>query len=105
MNDKSSECIEVRDYAWGKTCISMLDAGKLYHRIRTAAIQGKDVVLDFSDVDEAPTYFLNVAIGKLYDVFDAEVIKQRMTVINCNNDIRCNIKRVTDNAKEFYKGG
>lgn len=49
------------------------------------------------------TAFLNVVIGNLYKDYTSEQLKEMITFDNLSQVTAARIKRVTDNAKLFYK--
>ena len=78
------------------------EAQPVYEKIAETIKNGDSVELDFEGVQLATTAFLNVAIGKLYEDYTSEDLKQSLTLMNVDDDMALRIKKVTDNAKLFY---
>lgn len=80
------------------------DEGTLvYNEIIRLFKQNKDVVLDFSGIELMTTAFLNMAIGELYKDHTTEDLKNKLSFANITEPSAIRIKKVTDNAKLFYK--
>lgn len=72
-------------------------------RIKVAIKEGEPVALDFAGMQLITTAFLNVVIGTLYKDFSSEQLKKLLSFENLTEGIALRIKRVTDNAKQFYE--
>jgi hypothetical protein len=80
------------------------DEGKvIYDMLIEAFNEGKQVILNFSGVEMMTTAFLNVAIGNLYKTYTSEQLKEMLKFEKVSEMTAFRIKKVTDNAKEFYK--
>lgn len=79
------------------------DGEPIYERIINAFHNGDSVILDFDGVEMMTTAFLNVVIGNLYKDYTSDQLKGSLSFINLPNAVAVRIKKVTDNAKLFYK--
>lgn len=61
------------------------------------------VELDFLGVEMLTTAFLNVMIGNLYKDYSSEQLKEKLKFLHLTEGIASRIKKVTTNAKLFYK--
>ena len=86
----------------GHIAASEADGQLVFQEILTR-IRGMAVTLDFAGVDVITPTFLNVAIGQLYGRYTEQFIKKRMTVQGLENDLTL-LKKVVDNAKEYFRG-
>ena len=59
--------------------------------------------LKAAGVDMLTTAFLNVVIGDLYKDYSSEKLKSMLILVNYTEPTAKRIKKVTDNAKLFYK--
>lgn len=84
-------------------CVDVEDGKKLFQRIKQSIDLGAKVELSFLNIQILTASFLNYAIGQLYGHYDYAKIKEVMSVTNISNDHKYILKKVTDNAKEFYK--
>ena len=75
----------------------------IYDKLMETFNKGNNAVLDFSGVEMMTTAFLNVAIGNLYKDFNSDRLKGLLRFINLDEATAFRIKKVTDNAKQFYK--
>lgn len=64
---------------------------------------GNNVILDFEGVEMLTTAFLNVVIGNLYENHTSEELNAMLKLVNYDEPTAIRIKKVTDNAKAFYK--
>lgn len=63
---------------------------------------GKKVVLDFGEIESIITPFLNVSIGKLYEIFSSDELQKKLNIINCPEMTTQKFQIVIDNAKSYY---
>ncbi len=82
--------------------VSAEDGEKVFERVKKALIENKNVNLSFLNVEMLTSAFLNTAIGKLYGEFDAEKIKNSLSVSDISDDDKLLLKRVVDTAKAYY---
>ena len=90
--------IRVRDYTNSPFPI-LYDGDKIYNVIDQAWYTCSHITLSFRNIEIAPTSFLNNAIGRLYSKYASANIKDKLKVVDADQDILANIKIVTDNAK------
>ncbi|EAI7262555.1 DUF4325 domain-containing protein [Campylobacter lari] len=84
-------------------CILSEDGEKVFAEIKKVLETEDKVVLSFKDINILTTAFLNSAIGNLYNDFREEYIKEKLSVENMKDEDKAMLKRVTDNAKNYYK--
>ncbi len=75
----------------------------VYDKLIASLQEGQKIVLDFKGVEILTTAFLNVAIGNLYKDYNSERLRELLSFENLDDATARRIKKVTDNAKEFYK--
>lgn len=95
--------VKLNDYLTLNSGITPEEGVPVYETIVQAFRQERTVTLDFSGVSMLTTAFLNVVIGDLYKDYTSEELKNRLTLINYSDSTAARIKKVTDNAKLFYK--
>lgn len=79
------------------------DGEPIYNVIVDSLKEGTPVILDFEGVEMMTTAFLNVVIGNLYKDYTSDKLKTMLSFSNLPDSIAIRIKKVTDNAKLFYK--
>ena len=82
---------------------TLFEIGLINNSIIEAFKKGDAVTLDFDGVDMLTTAFLNVVIGDLYKDYSSEELKSMLSLVNYSESTAKRIKKVTDNAKLFYK--
>lgn len=86
----------------GRHWIDPNEGSKILHLSKAALLEGRGIVLDFSDKDLVITAFLNAAIGPLYD---GSLSKEQLSLLSFTNtsaDDDSLIRRVIDNAIVYY---
>lgn len=78
-------------------------AQDLFESITDYINRGYKVVVSFKRVSLITPTFLNTAIGQLYRVFSEEKIKGNLSIADMTPQDLVLLKRVVDNAKEFFK--
>lgn len=59
------------------------EKGEIIHDlIKQSILENKIVILDFENLTELTTAFLNVAIGHLYNDFNSEILNKNLKLIN-----------------------
>lgn len=95
--------IKLNDYLTLNSGVTPEEGLPVYNSIIEAFKKGDTVTLDFEGVDMLTTAFLNVVIGDLYKDYSSEKLKSMLVLINFSEPTAKRIKKVTDNAKLFYK--
>ena len=95
--------ILVNDYVTLNKGITPDEGMPIYQQIISAFEGGQEVILDFANVEMMTTAFLNVVIGTLYKNYTSEQLKAMLSFDNYTDATAVRIKKVTDNAKLFYK--
>jgi len=79
------------------------EQGKLvYDTILTYMKKNQKVILDFSDIESLITPFLNVAIGKLYEDYSSDQIKELIEFTHIPTGMTSKFQLVINNAKLYY---
>lgn len=84
------------------SAITQEDGNLIYKEIVDALENKYNIVLDFSDIESVISPFLNNAIGKLYEKYSSEEIKQYVRIINVPEGKIPTINMVISNAKRYY---
>lgn len=95
--------IKLNDYLTLNSGVTPEEGTPVYNSIIEAFKKGEVVILDFEGVDMLTTAFLNVVIGDLYKDYSSEKLKSMLVLVNYSEQTAKRIKKVTDNAKLFYK--
>lgn len=95
--------IKLNDYITLNSGVTPEEGLPIYNSIIEAFKKGNTVTLDFEGVDMLTTAFLNVVIGDLYKDYNSEKLKSMLVLVNFSESTAKRIKKVTDNAKLFYK--
>ena len=95
--------IKLNDYLTLNSGVTPEEGLPVYNSIIEAFKKGDTVTLDFEGVDMLTTAFLNVVIGDLYKDYSSEKLKSMLVLVNFSEPTAKRIKKVTDNAKLFYK--
>lgn len=95
--------IKLNDYLTLNSGVTPEEGIPVYNSIIEAFKKGDIVTLDFKDVDMLTTAFLNVVIGDLYKDYSSEQLRSMLVLVNFSEPTAKRIKKVTDNAKLFYK--
>lgn len=95
--------IKLNDYISCNKGIMPSEGEPIYAMIIAAFNSGSKVLLDFQNVDMMTTAFLNVVIGNLYKDYNSDQLKEKLSFANLTSSAAVRIKKVTDNAKLFYK--
>ncbi|MBM4047447.1 MAG: DUF4325 domain-containing protein [Planctomycetes bacterium] len=86
----------------GENCITMEDGQKVYDLIHPELQAGRAVELDFQGSSVFASPFFNAAIGQLLEDIPPETLNRLLTVSNMGPVGMNVLKRVIENAKEYY---
>lgn len=86
----------------GANGITLRDGQKVYSVIYPELKSRRTVTLDFAEVRIVASPFLNAAIGQLLREFTPEDLNRYLKFANLPTVTRPILKRVIDNAKEYY---
>lgn len=79
------------------------DQGDIIYAEIDSAFQNQDsITLDFSNVEQIITPFLNRAIGKLYEKYTSEQITALLEMKNFPKEKNKTLNLVISNAKRYY---
>ena len=95
--------VKVNDYVSCNKGVTPDEGQPIYDRLMGIFKDGNRAVLDFSGVEIATTGFLNVFIGNLYRTYTSDDLKGMLELENVSPSTAFRIKKVTDNAKSFYR--
>lgn len=84
-------------------CVASSDGQKVFERLNTALRTNRNVVLSFHNITTLTSAFLNAAIGQLYGKYDENHIRSFLKVEDAEQDDLALLKRVVDNAKQYFK--
>jgi len=84
-------------------CVEAEDGEKVYSLIKKALDEKRAVELSFLNIEILTTAFLNSAVGKLYNDYSAEFLKDNMSVVDITRSGAIALKRVIDTAKLYFK--
>ena len=84
-------------------CVSPEDGDKVFKQLKMALLEEKQIDISFINVEILTSTFLDTAIGKLYDEFDEDKIKDNLSVSDISNGDKLLLKRIVDTAKVYYK--
>lgn len=95
--------IKIIDIVGDTICANPNDGRKVFHVLADALSGNEHVIISFSGIEDLTARFLNVAIGQLYSEFSSEEIRVKLKIIEANQDDLALLKRVVENAKEFFR--
>lgn len=97
--------IEVNVYSivGNSFCVDAEDGEKVFEVLKKILEQNNSAVITFLNVEMLTSAFLNTAIGRLYGVFDYDLLKKRLSLKDISDDDKLLLKKVTDTAKAYYK--
>lgn len=95
--------IEVADLIGSSQCLFEKDGQKIFDEIERGIKEGKQVTVSFEDVTLLIAFFLNVAIGQLYNFFDEDTIRTHLKVEGLPPEDMGMLKHVVDNAKIYFQ--
>lgn len=95
--------IKVFEVVGDELCVASSDGEKLYRRIHPFLRAGKKIVLSFNKINTITSAFFNSSIAPLYGDFDEALIRSSIVLEDMTPDDKLLLKRVTDNAKRYYK--
>ena len=100
-----SEEIRIKMYevVGSPLCVASSDGQKVFERIHIALNANRKVLLSFHNVTALTSAFLNAAVGQLYGRFDESHIRSLLKVEDAEQDDLALLKRVVDNAKQYFK--
>ena len=102
FSDEASKMIYKVHSIIGKNCITLEDGQVIYDLIHPQLLAGNSVELDFIEVNIFASPFFNAAIGKLLKDIETETLKHLLTLSNLNPVGTQLVKKVIDNAKQYY---
>jgi len=95
--------IKIADHISLNKGITPDEAEPIYNMEMEAFHNGQKVVLDFDGIEMLTTAFLNVIIGNLYKDYNSEELRMMLAFNHLDDATAIRIKKVTTNAKSFYK--
>ncbi|MFW3413120.1 STAS-like domain-containing protein [Aliarcobacter butzleri] len=84
-------------------CTLPEDGDKVFEILKKALNENKKVVISFKNVEKITSAFLNNAIGKLYNSFEEEKIKDYLSTEDMSSSAKVLLKRVVSTAKNYFK--
>lgn len=95
--------VRVFDVVGSPLCVSADDGQAVYDKIAPLLRDGRKVAVSFAKVETLISAFLNAAIGQLYGEFPEDRIRELLSVRDMTQEDRILLKRVVDNAKNYFK--
>lgn len=95
--------ITIDDYVSLHQGITAEEGNKIFKLLSDTIKTQEKVELDFTNIIRTTTAFLNVVLGDLYKSYTSEELRNLISFSNLSDANAQRIKRVTDNAKLFYK--
>lgn len=96
------ERIVVEQVIGSPSALTVEQGNLVYEKIISGLEAKKKIVLDFSNIESIITPFLNVAIGKLYEKYTSDQLKENIDIINQPEGTNRKLNMVIRNAKNFY---
>lgn len=95
--------IKIKDHVSLNQGVSPEEGRPINDLIKESFKDHEPITLDFYGMELTTTAFLNVVIGSLYGEFPISIIKELLSFDHIDEGMARRIKKVTDNAKEYYK--
>lgn len=95
--------IRVFDIVGSGLCVSSDDGQLVHDKIAELLRKKLKITISFENVDTLISAFLNAALGQLYGEFPEEEIRSYLSVENMVPEDKVLLKRVIDNAKNYFK--
>lgn len=99
----TTEKIDIVSIIENDICVSAEDGEKVYRLILEALHQGKNIEISFKGIEDLTSLFLNAAIGQLYNEFEDDELKKRLSVIDASPQDLETLKQSVERAKEYFK--
>ncbi len=99
----TTENINIVSTIGNKICVAPEDGEKVYQKIREALREDKNVEISFEGIEDLTSLFLNIAIGQLYNEFEHEELKRRLSVTDASPQDLETLKRCVERAKEYFE--
>ena len=96
------EVFNVSELIQSPSALTREQGNLVYQKIIPILSSGGRVVLDFCDIESLITPFLNVSIGKLYETYNSEQVRELLSLINVPAGTNSKFQTVIDNAKMYY---
>jgi hypothetical protein len=86
----------------GKFCVCNTSGTFIFNLINRNIIKGENICLDFDRVKIFSAVFFNAAIGRLFKFHSSEVIEDRLSIINLDEDAIRLLNLVKRNSQRYY---
>jgi len=83
-------------------CTLPEDGDKVYMVLKRVLNEDKKALISFKNIDKLTTAFLNNAIGKLYNEYSQDKIKNSLHLEDMKDSYKVRLKRVVINAKNYF---
>jgi len=89
----------------GYSAAILLSDGEILHKQIKKVLDKENtiLILDFNNISIIASEFLNIAIGQLYGEYEHSILAKRLTIDNLADEDLETLKRVIDNAKNYFK--
>lgn len=88
----------------GKFAMTADEGREVYSRIVNEFQKGETVLLDFKNIEQSISAFLNPAIGQLYGNYSQEQIRSLLKLQNMSPGDQHILRIVVENAKKTFSG-
>ena len=99
----TTEKINIVSTIGNNICVAAEDGQKVYDAIFKGLQEGKNIEISFKGIEDLTSLFLNAAIGQLYNEFEDDELKKRLSVIDTSPQDLETLKRSVERAKEYFK--
>lgn len=91
--------LNIIDVISSEFAVSPEDGDSVFNIIKENLDSREKISIDFSNIDIMTTAFLNNAIGKLYNIYDKEILNEYISMKNISKTDFNLVKKVIDRAK------
>jgi len=95
--------VKITDIVGSPNCVNPEDGRKVFQVLVKALREERQVTISLGNIEDLTSRFLNLAIGQLYGEFSETELKEKLRVIDANQDDLALLKRVVERAKEYFK--
>lgn len=94
--------IDVADKIGGPSALTQDQGNLIYAEIMNSFQENDPITLDFTNVESIISPFLNTAIGKLYETYQSDQIRQLLVLKAFPPEKNSTLNIVISNAKKYY---
>lgn len=94
--------VDVAETINSPSALTQTQGDLIYTAIRNAFENHESITIDFENIESIISPFLNNAIGRLYEKYDSDYIRQNLHMKNFPPEKNSTMNIVINNAKRFY---